>query len=99
MSTHSQIAADELTGRLTHDQARQARVAAARDLNNLVLIAPTPGADRVPACPWCLEAAGYCDATGGPNLCEGHDEHAFAVTDAVAAPEVRTPFRTEGDAR
>ena len=39
-------------------------------------------------CVFCWEAAGWCDATGGPNLCEGHDEHVLAVADAIAAPEI-----------
>jgi len=86
MSTLAQIAKDELLGRLTHDQAEQARAVAP---DGLVLAAATPGADRQVACAWCLEAAGWCDATGGPHLCEGHDEHVLAVADAITAPEIR----------
>jgi len=86
MSTREQIAVDELLGRMSHTQAEQARA--------VVLAAATPGADRHVACAWCLEAAGWCDATGGPNPCEGHDEHVLAVADAITAPEIRTPLRS-----
>jgi hypothetical protein len=96
MSSLDQIAKDELLGRLSHAQAEQARAAAT---DGLVLVALTPGADRQVACVWCLEAAGWCDATGGPNLCEGHDAHVLAVADAITAPEIRHPIRTHSQRR
>ena len=91
VSTLGQIAADELLGRLT-----QARAVAP---DGVVLVALTPGADRQVACVWCLEVAGWCDATGGPHLCEGHDEHVLAVADAITAPEIRHPIRTHSQGR
>jgi len=65
-------------------------------MNNLVLIAIKPGADRQLACPWCLELAGWCDATGGPNPCEGYEEHVAAEHDYITAPTVGAPICTGG---
>jgi len=96
VSTLDQIAVDEMLGRLSHAEAEQARAIAP---DGVVLAAVTPGAARQVACAWCLEVAGWCDATGGPHLCEGHDEHVLAVADAITAPEIRHPIRTHSQGR
>lgn len=44
---------------------------------------------RIPRCPWCREAVGWCTETGGPWPCEWRDEAAAARAEAERAPVVR----------
>lgn len=39
-------------------------------------------------CPFCLENAGWCTYTGGPNPCEGHVDQAALLVDTADAPEL-----------
>jgi hypothetical protein len=58
-----------------------------------VLAAPRPGTRRRVLCSWCLEDAGWCAATGGPNPCEGEVDQAAALVDYADAAELTLPGR------
>jgi hypothetical protein len=38
--------------------------------DSTVLAAVVPGGERAVVCAWCLENAGWCHQTGGPNPCD-----------------------------
>lgn len=44
--------------------------------------------DMATVCCWCMEANGWCAATGGPHLCEYAHEAADANVELAAAPTV-----------
>lgn len=57
-----------------------------------VLAAAVPGAARAVVCHWCMESAGWCSSTGGPNECAGAADEQAALDDTDTAPLVLFPL-------
>ena len=75
---------------LTEDLVPKANQVARR--LDRVMLNVTGKLDLATVCGWCLEANGWCTATGGPHPCEYGHEAAEAFVELHAAPEIGTAF-------
>jgi hypothetical protein len=77
-----------LAARLARGSANAASAVCLDLTDGAVYASPRPGEERRVLCPWCLEDAGWCAATGGANPCEGEVDQAAALVDHADAPEL-----------
>lgn len=56
------------------------------------------GLGKPARCPWCLEDAGWCRQTGGPNPCEGYVDAGAFLAELDSSPTVPISYVAGGAA-